>query len=106
MNVALHSAAPRYDKWVWALILSVHMLPLVLAVAMIAQSQFTAAWILFAVTGGIAFLFWSVLPRGYEVWPDSLRILLGWPFALNVPFDTIVNVRPGQAVMRSRWLSA
>lgn len=35
----------------------------------------------------------SVLPRKYEIRPDMIRIILGWPFMLSLPFSTIDEIR-------------
>jgi len=38
-------------------------------------------------------LFFAATPKRYEVLPDSLRIVLGGPFSINIPFSTIAEVR-------------
>ena len=38
----------------------------------------------------------SVLPRKYEIRPDMIRIVLGWPFTLSLPFSTIDEIRPAR----------
>ena len=42
----------------------------------------------------ILFVLWSLVPRSYELWPDRLLIVSGWPFRVNVPFDTVTEVYP------------
>ena len=37
----------------------------------------------------IASIFWFVLPRGYQVYEDHLRIELGGPFKVKIGFDQI-----------------
>ena len=46
---------------------------------------------------------WFVLTRRYEVWADRIRVVYGWPFAQNIHFATVSDVRPAHtqdALMR------
>ena len=52
------------------------------------------AFIMFGVTIFDAVLFRLVMPRKYQVYSDKVRIVLGGPFAWNIPFSTIKEVRP------------
>ncbi|MDY6918127.1 MAG: hypothetical protein SVP26_09350 [Chloroflexota bacterium] len=52
-----------------------------------------AASVMLAVTVADAVLFNCIMPRRYQVWSDRLRIVLGWPFALNVPLKDIAEAR-------------
>ena len=53
--------------------------------------------ILMGVTAFNTLIFWLVLPRSYEIRSDRLRIVLGWPFAVNIPFNTIAEIRAARA---------
>ena len=48
---------------------------------------------MFAVTVFDALIFHAVLPRRYQIFQDRLRIILGHPFAFNIPFSTIREAR-------------
>jgi hypothetical protein len=48
---------------------------------------------MFGVTIFYAVLFRLVMPRKYQVYSDKVRIVLGGPFAWNIPFSTIKEVR-------------
>ncbi len=41
---------------------------------------------------GIALVFWAIFPRSYQVFTDRLRVALGGPFAVNVPFENLRGV--------------
>jgi hypothetical protein len=48
---------------------------------------------------GLALLaLWAVLPRAFELWPDHIRIVLGWRWDLNIPLNTIAEVLPAKGV--------
>ncbi len=51
--------------------------------------------VLFLVAEGIflALLFYFIMPRKLEIYQDRLRIILGPPFALNISFTTIKEIR-------------
>jgi len=53
-----------------------------------------AAFVLLGVTIFYAVLFRLVIPQKYQVYSDKVRIVLGGPFAWNIPFTTIREVRP------------
>lgn len=38
-------------------------------------------------------LFWSVFPRRYLIFEDSVKIVLGRPFSVNIPFRNIKSAR-------------
>ncbi len=87
----------KYDKWLRAVIVAVPLLMLALGGLSAAQGEESGAAILFAVTPFVLGLFWAVLPRRVEVWTDRIRIVMGWPFSFNVPFDTVSEIRSARA---------
>lgn len=36
----------------------------------------------------------AILPRRFQIFEDRLRILLGGPFAINIPFANIAEAKP------------
>ena len=88
----------KYDPWLQAVVGGVPALLLTLGGYFVATGE---GWDAAAVFGSAAFtglLFWSVLPRGCQIRSDGLRVVLGWPFALNVPYDTLSEVRPAGTI--------
>jgi hypothetical protein len=50
------------------------------------------AIVLFAVTLFDALLFYCVMPCGYQIYNDRLRIKLGWPLGMTLYFKGILSV--------------
>ena len=50
------------------------------------------------VTVAVLIALWSSLPRAYELWPDRLRIVLGWRWGFNIPLDEIEEIQPARGV--------
>lgn len=53
----------------------------------------TGAAVLFAVTAFVVLLFRILIPQRYEIWSDRVKMVLGFSFALNIPFSTIKEAR-------------
>ena len=64
----------RYDKWLWSVLLSVVVLPLVQAGFFLATGESQGVLAMLVVTGIMLLVLWVVLPRRYELWPDHIRI--------------------------------
>jgi hypothetical protein len=47
---------------------------------------------MFILTIGLAALFYCILPRSYQIYTDRLKIVLGGPFRLTIPFANIASV--------------
>ncbi len=41
----------------------------------------------------IALIFYFIFPRRFQIYSDKLRIMLGGPFAINIPLNTIREAR-------------
>ena len=41
----------------------------------------------------IGAIFWSILPHGYRIYEDHIRIALGGPFSVKVGFNNVKSVR-------------
>ncbi len=93
---------PRYDKWLWPALMVLPLLPLGRAGLLAAAGELQWAWVMLGVTVLVLLALWSVLPRTFELWPDRIRIVLGWPWSLNIPLDTIAEVLPPPSV--AAWI--
>ena len=51
---------------------------------------------MFGITLFDALLFKAILPRRYQIFEDGLKILMGWPFAINISFSNIKEVKPAE----------
>ena len=87
----------RYDGWLSALLVGSVLVHPAIGAALFGTGETVGGGILMAVTVFNLLVFWSVLPRWYEIRSDRLRIVLGWPFAVNIPFNTIAEIRPARA---------
>jgi hypothetical protein len=83
---------PVYDKLNKYLIGGIIAIPLIIAIIVLPQDILGAA-IMFGVTVFEAILFWCILPKRFVVYEDRLRIVLGGPFSITVPFRDLIQVR-------------
>ena len=87
---------PRYDRGSRAVIIGAPSVTFTLAIAYLAIRDWDAGAALLGVAIVASGVYWSVLPRAYVLEADRLLIVLGWPWALNLPFNTINEFRPGR----------
>jgi len=67
-------------------------LTLILGVVLL-WTDLVAALVVFGVTAFDGLLFYSIMPRRFQIFEDRLRIVLGSPFAFSIYFSTIKEVR-------------
>jgi len=87
-TVLLYEDKPKYDAWLKYLFMGVPALTFVVGLVVI-NIDLTGALVLFCVTVFYILLFWSILPRSYQIYEDRFRIQLGRPFSFNVPLASI-----------------
>jgi len=85
---------PKYDKGLILVFVAVPLLPLGRAVSLVVQEETQLAWFMLGVTGFAVVALWSLLPRAIELWPDRIRIVLGWPWRKSILLSGIKEVRP------------
>ncbi len=89
----LYEDEPRTDRWPKLMLTGIPAIFLVLGIVLLFQDT-ASAFGMFGVTIFYAVLFRLIMPRKYQVYSDKVRIVLGGPFAWNIPFTTIREVRP------------
>ena len=89
---------PRYDRGLRASIAGVPTVTFTLAIAYLAIGEWDGGVALLGVAIVVCAIYWSVLPRAYVVQSDGLRIVLGWPWGLSLPFGTIDEIRPARFI--------
>jgi len=89
----LYEAAASYDQWLKLTLGGVVALTLVLGITLITIDA-TSAAVLFAATLFDALLFFFIMPRRYQVLSDRIRIILGDPLSLDIPFSNIKEALP------------
>jgi len=92
MENLVYEDTPRYDFWLKSILGGVLALTLILGVILLSE-DIGAALAMFGVTLFDALLFKAILPRRYQIFQDRVRIVLGGPLAINIPFSNIRTVR-------------
>jgi hypothetical protein len=89
----LYEDPARYDLWLKLLLGAILAFTLVMGFYLLTVDR-TGAYIFLGVTAFDGLLFYIILPRCYQIWSDRVRIVLGQPFAVNIPLTTIKEARP------------
>ncbi len=87
---------PRYDFWLKLILGGVLTLTFILGILLLFE-DIVGAWVMFGVTLFDALLFKAILPQRFQIFQDRLKIVLGGPFALDIPFSNIREVREASA---------
>ena len=88
----------RYDKWLRRVFILAIGSPLVIAILILVVNHNSSAIPSLVFTSAILLTLWLVLPRAFEVWPDRLRIVLGWRLVWNIPLEEIGEIRPARGL--------
>lgn len=88
----IYEDTAQYDLWLKLILGGILALTLILGIVLL-PVDIVGAWISFGVTVFDALLFYAILPRRCQLFEDRLRIVLGWPFALNIPLATIKEAK-------------
>ena len=95
MTKTSYTTRPRYDWWFIATVgLAIPGLFAGILIVLAAQGSWTVFAAVGSVGAAVLLLLWSVIPRRYEITSDSIRIVLGTPFAQSFELDTVADVRP------------
>ncbi len=88
----LYEDTAAYDLWLKLLLGGILAFTFVMGFSLLTVDR-TGAYIFLGVTVFDALLFYIILPRRYQIWTDRVRIVLGRPFAVNIPLATIREAR-------------
>jgi len=89
----IYEDTPQYDLWLKLIVGSTLATTLVWGILLL-STDLMSAWVMFGVTVFDALLFNAIIPRRYQIFLDRVRIVLGRPFAFNIPLSTISEARP------------
>ena len=92
-NIVLYEDTPHYDFWLKLILGGILALTFILGIIFISEDT-EAAVVMFGITLFDALLFKAILPRRFQIFEDRLKILLGGPFAINIPFSNIAEAKP------------
>jgi hypothetical protein len=93
----LYEDTARTDTWLKLMLGGILVMFLVLGGVLLFQDK-EDAFGMFGIAVFYALLFKIIMPQRYQVYSDKVRIVLGGPFAWNIPFSTIKEVRPASGV--------
>ncbi len=79
-------------------VIGVPLLTLALEGVLTELGDLAGGVVMLALIGLTALLSWYTLPHGYELWPGRLRVILGRPFVLNVPFNAVSEIRRARGI--------
>ncbi len=96
-DLLIHEEPAEYDTWLKLTLGGVLSFTLFLGVYLLYVDR-TGAYVVLGVTVFDALLFYAVLPRRYQIYTDRVRIVLGRPFAVNLPLSTIKEARPASGI--------
>jgi hypothetical protein len=95
MDAVIYEESPRYDSlFKGLLVLPVFFI--IFGIYYLYIGEVEAGIGMFAVTVLMFAAFWAVFPRKYQVLDSKLKIVLGGPFSLSVPFDNLETARKPQ----------
>jgi len=92
MNYLLYEDKPKYDIWLIILLGGIIALIIILGYLEIANNNGQALGV-FGAALFVIILFRLILPRRFQIHSDKLRIVLGWPLAINIPLSDIREVQ-------------
>jgi len=92
MRELVYEDTPRYDFWVKLILGGVLALTFVMGIVFLFE-DIVAALVVFGVTLFDALLFKSILPQRFQIFQDKVKIVLGGPFAINIPLSDVKEVR-------------
>ena len=96
MQNLVYEDTPRYDFWLKLILGGILALTFILGVILLFE-DIVGAWVMFGVTLFDALLFKAILPQRFQIFRGRLKIVLGGPFALDIPFSNIREVREASA---------
>jgi hypothetical protein len=93
-TMLFHQEVPRNSSWLMPMVGGLVALTLIpgLIFLFFNTELATAMFILSAFDG---LLFYTIIPRRFEIYEDKFRIQLGWPVALNISLRNIQEAKPG-----------
>jgi hypothetical protein len=89
----LYEDNPKIDIWMKLMFAGIVLLFVVMGLVLLFEDT-EAAFTMFGVAVFDAVLFKLIIPRRYQIYSDRIRIVLGGPFALNIPLSTVKEVKP------------
>ena len=97
MSNPIYEDFPLYGWWLKVLLGIILALTFLAGVLSIFEDIWTAVAI-FVITVFEVLLYKALLPRRFQVFQDRLRIVLGGPLVMTIPFSSILEARPASGL--------
>ena len=95
--ILIHEEKAEYNSWVKL----IFILPVgffVAAIIFAINRDFEAFPVLLGEALLFTLIFYFIMPRKYQIYQDKVRIVLGSPFAINIPLSTINEARHSSGI--------
>jgi hypothetical protein len=89
----VYEAGAPMDRWLKLMLSAIVAVTLIIGLVMVPFDEIGAFFML-GTTVFLAALFAVIMPRKYRIYEDRIKIQLGGPFSVDVPFGTIKEIRP------------
>jgi hypothetical protein len=89
----LYEDTPRYDGWFKLMLGAMLLITFVIGIVLLWYDP-TGALGMFGVTVADALILYFVMPKRYQLYDDKVRIVLGWPFGMDIRLSDVKEVRP------------
>ena len=93
----LYEDTARTDTWLKLMLGGILVMFLVLGGVLLFQDK-EDAFGMFGIAVFYTLLFKIIMPQRYQIYSDKVKIVLGGPFAWDIPFSTIKEVRSASGV--------
>jgi hypothetical protein len=89
VDYVIYEDSPHYDAWLKGIMVLPVFFIIFGGVYYLIAAEVEAAIGMFAAILLMGATYWAVLPRKYQILGSKIRIVLGGPFSLNIPFDNL-----------------
>jgi hypothetical protein len=93
MRNPVHTDTAKYDFLTRFIFVALPLGLLITAVVLALQGQGEGATVMAGDALLVFLIFYAIAPRRYEIYADRVRIVLGGPFAVNIPMATIKEAK-------------
>jgi hypothetical protein len=95
--MVLHEEPAEYSSWL-RLIFLIPVGLFIGAISLAYNQEYEGFFVLMSESAFFILLFYFIMPRKYEIYPDKMRIVLGAPFGINIPLPTIKKVKHSSGI--------
>jgi hypothetical protein len=88
MNSVVYEDNPHYDVWLKGIML-LPVFFLLMGIYHLITAQTEAAISMFAATLLMGAIYWAIFPRKYLILNSKIKIALGGPFSVSIPFSNL-----------------